>query len=125
MYRKILVPLDGSELAECVLPHVKAVASGCGAEHVILLRVAELPFSGDLPPVGVAELVQKASVKAAEEYLARVKAQLSKEGLSVEAKVLVGRPAETISEFAQADRIVRSSSVPILLIRPKGCGSAT
>jgi nucleotide-binding universal stress UspA family protein len=148
MYRKILVPLDGSELAECVLPHVKTVASGCGAEHVILLRVVE-SLPAELPPA-VVELVQKAGVKAAGKYLARKKAQLSKEGLTVEAKVLTGKPAETISEFAQsekmdliaiathgrsgigrwvfgsvADRLVHSSFVPTLLIRPKSSGSVT
>jgi nucleotide-binding universal stress UspA family protein len=30
MYERILVPLDESELAECVLPHVEAIARGCG-----------------------------------------------------------------------------------------------
>ena len=44
MYQKILVPLDGSELAECVIPHVEALAQGCGVRDVILIRVAE-PFA--------------------------------------------------------------------------------
>ncbi|MFH1652172.1 MAG: universal stress protein, partial [Chloroflexota bacterium] len=43
MYGKILVPLDGSELAESVLTHVTAIARGCGAQNVILFRVVE-PF---------------------------------------------------------------------------------
>jgi nucleotide-binding universal stress UspA family protein len=84
-------------------------------------------------------------VKASEEYLARIKARLTKEGLDVETRVLTGRPAETITDFAQrekvdlialathgrsgvsrwvfgsvADRLVRSLSIPVLLIRPKG-----
>lgn len=144
MYEKILVPLDGSALAECVLPHVKAIAAGRGTGQVVLLRVVE-PLPAGTPPAIDFELVQKAGVKAAEEYLARIKAELSKEGLNVEAKVLTGRPAETITEFAQrnkvdlitlathgrsgisrwvfgsvADKLVRSSSAPVLLIRPKG-----
>ena len=41
MYSKILVPLDGSKLAECVLDHVDAIASGCGAQEVILVSVTE------------------------------------------------------------------------------------
>src|SRR3989304_4054781 len=41
MYKKILVPLDGSELAECVLPHVESIAKGCGVESVTFVRVAE------------------------------------------------------------------------------------
>jgi|WetSurMetagenome_2_1015567.scaffolds.fasta_scaffold382779_1 nucleotide-binding universal stress UspA family protein len=41
MYTRILVPLDGSKLAECVLPHVEAIASGCGTQQVILISVTE------------------------------------------------------------------------------------
>ena len=41
MYQKILVPLDGSELAECVLPHAESIARGCKAKNVILARVVE------------------------------------------------------------------------------------
>jgi nucleotide-binding universal stress UspA family protein len=145
MYQKILVPLDGSELAECVLPHVKAIASGCGIEQVVLLRVVE-PLPAVTPQVVDFEVVRKAHVKATEEYLAKIKAQLSKEGLAVETQILTGIPAETITDFVQrnkvdiivlathghsgisrwvfgsvADRIVRSSPVPVLLIRPRGC----
>ncbi len=43
MYKKILVPLDGSELAECVLPHVDSIAKGCGVQDVVFLRAVE-PF---------------------------------------------------------------------------------
>ncbi len=49
MYKNILVPMDGSELAECVLPHVESIAKGCGAESVTFVRVVEpvfLPMSG-------------------------------------------------------------------------------
>ena len=41
MYKKILVPLDGSELAECVFPHVESIAKGCSVESVTFVRVAE------------------------------------------------------------------------------------
>jgi hypothetical protein len=39
MYQRILVPLDGSTLAEGMLPHVQALAKSLGAE-LVLLRVA-------------------------------------------------------------------------------------
>jgi len=147
MYKKILVPLDGSELAECVLPHVKAVASGSDAGKVILLRIVE-PLPAGTPPAVDFEVVRQAGMKVAEHYLAGMQAKLSKEGLAIETKVLTGRPAETITDFAKhekvdlialathgrsgisrwvfgsvADRLVRSSSVPILLIRPEGFAS--
>jgi nucleotide-binding universal stress UspA family protein len=146
MYQKILVPLDGSELAECVLPHVKAIASGCDVKQLILLRVVEPLHGGEIPSDISSEVLQEADINAAKEYLAKIKAQLSKEGFDVEAEVLTGRSAEIISDFAQrnevdlialsthgrsgisrwvfgsvADRVVRSSSVPVLLIRPRGC----
>ena len=38
MYHRILVPLDGSHLAEQILPHVELVARCTGAE-IVLLRV--------------------------------------------------------------------------------------
>ena len=41
MYKNILVPLDGSELAECVLPHVQSIAKGCGVDMIMFVRVAE------------------------------------------------------------------------------------
>ena len=43
MYAKIMVPLDGSELAECVFPHLETIAKGCGVKNVILVRAVE-PF---------------------------------------------------------------------------------
>jgi nucleotide-binding universal stress UspA family protein len=36
MYKKILVPLDGSELSEAALAHAHALASALGAEIVLL-----------------------------------------------------------------------------------------
>jgi nucleotide-binding universal stress UspA family protein len=41
MYNKILVPLDGSKLAESVLDHVESIASGCGTSQVIFVSVTE------------------------------------------------------------------------------------
>jgi nucleotide-binding universal stress UspA family protein len=42
MYNTILVPLDGSERAEAILPHVEALAQRCSAK-VIFIQVAEPP----------------------------------------------------------------------------------
>ncbi len=41
MYKKIMVPLDGSGLAECVLPHVGGFVTGCQVETIIFVRVVE------------------------------------------------------------------------------------
>ena len=147
MYKKILVPLDGSKLAECVLPHVKTIAAGVGVAQVLLLRVVE-PLPAGTPPAVDFEVVQEAGMKEARKYLAGIKAKLSKDGMNVETKVLAGRPAETIIDFAQrekvdlvaiathgrsgltrwvfgsvADKVMRSLSVPILLVKPAGFAS--
>jgi nucleotide-binding universal stress UspA family protein len=42
MYQRILVPLDGSTLAEVVLPHVQALAKSLGVKHV--LRRTSVPM---------------------------------------------------------------------------------
>ncbi len=144
MYQKILIPLDGSALAECVLPHAKAIASGCDIAELVLLRVVEPP-----PTLGGEAIdfvaLQDADKEAAEVYLARIKAELTAEGFDVSYQMLTGRAAEAISEFVQqnevdliaiathgrsgltrlvfgsvADRLIRSSPVPILLVRPRG-----
>ncbi len=41
MYNKVIVPLDGSDLAEVVLPHVQEIASGCSIPQVWLVSVTE------------------------------------------------------------------------------------
>lgn len=106
---RILVPLDGSELAELVLPHVEALAStqgGAGAE-VVLIGICE-PLV--LPPVtapetsvnwGIAaqEFMEK-SKKSTEAYLARVQRGLTDAGLKVSFEVLEGDPATEIIEYA-------------------------
>ena len=40
-YNKVIVPLDGSKLAESVLPHVEKIAKGCSIPQVILVTVTE------------------------------------------------------------------------------------
>lgn len=155
MYQKILVPLDGSELAECVLPHVEAIASGCRAGNIILARVVEpfeLPASLEYDTYSRKDLVvewQKAELEqrsAAEDYLDRLANQMRKEGRDVQSQVIVGRVAESLADFAAengvdliiiathgqtgigrwiwgstADRLLRSSCVPILMVRAPGC----
>ena len=149
MYEKILVPLDESALAECVLPHVKAIAKGCGTGEVVLLEVIEPPPTWAAEGIDF-DALQNANARAAEAYLAKIQAQLSSEGFNVRSQILTGRPAEVITEFTQknavdliaiathgrsgisrwvfgsvADKLVRSSFVPVLLIRPRGCEPGT
>ena len=41
MYKKIIVPLDGSKLAEQVLPHLQQIGKGCGVTEIVLVTVTE------------------------------------------------------------------------------------
>ena len=41
MYNKVVVPLDGSDLAEVVLPHLQEIASGCSIPQILLVSVTE------------------------------------------------------------------------------------
>jgi nucleotide-binding universal stress UspA family protein len=106
----MLVPLDGSELSESVLPHVETLAKQRGAEFVdiVLLRVCE-PFfvSADYPeasmPLSWQEHVQQQMAWAksgAVNYLTGVQKRLQDSGLSVQLDVLMGKPADRIIEYA-------------------------
>ena len=147
MYSKILVPLDGSKLSECVLEHVKAIATGCHAQEVVLLRVIE-PMSThiyEIPEDWMRDITKKVTADA-KGYLARVSDDLSKAGLAVKTEVMDGIPAEVILDYAKkkkaelimmstkgesgltrwifgsvADKVVRQSSAPVFVVSPPGC----
>jgi len=119
MYKKIMVPLDGSKLAESVLPHVEAIAKGTNAEEVILVSVTERvlgyrPVTDYGPPAEeklVPEAVGKME-KQAQKYLDRVAKGLEAKGIKTETLVLLGNPAEEIILNAKhygADLIIMAS----------------
>jgi nucleotide-binding universal stress UspA family protein len=167
MYKKILVPLDGSKLAECALPHVEELAKGCDTEEVILISVTERvqgfrvlegagqpiakPTGGWLEssqPLGQ-RLVPEAfgkKEKQAQRYLDRVAKKLAAKGINVSTEVLLWKPAEAIIGYAKqsgcdlivmathgrsgpsrwaygsvAEKVLRASCVPILMVRAPGC----
>ncbi len=52
MYNKIMVPLDGSRLAECVLPHVEAFIEEYNVGNIVFVRIVEpavIFHSGEYP----------------------------------------------------------------------------
>ena len=131
MYKKILVPLDGSKLAEQVIPYARLLANACGAA-VTLLRVSgpdvQLPFS---------------SKQATSDYLNYTAASL--QPLPVDSVEKIGNPAEVIVDVAKDDadcliamathgvtgpgrwflgsiasKVVQSAANPLLLIRAGG-----
>ena len=119
MYQKILVPLDGSKLAECALPYAEEVAKGCGTEEVILVSVTERvqgyrPLDDPSQKLGyrlVPEAVGKKEGQA-QKYLDRIAKVLKKMGINVRTEVLLWSPAEAIVSYAEhngVDLIVMAS----------------
>ncbi len=101
MIEHILVPLDGSSLAECVLPHVVAVARACGS-RVTLLQVLERPATSG-PVRFVDPLRWYMSEAEARAYLDGWASRLREAGLRVHSALLEGQAAERIIEFARAE----------------------
>ena len=153
MYEKILVPLDGSELAESVLPHVETIARGCSVVEIVLLRVCEAPsILADYPEGSNRNWekhVERMTTNAQQQcnvYLGDVEKQLRDQGFNVRTESCLGKPAEEIVNYAtknkvdliimashgragvsrwaygsEADKVLRSSCVPVLLVKAPGC----
>lgn len=112
MLEHMLVPLDGSPLAECVLPHAVALARAFGA-RVTLLRILERTLAAD-PTRSVDPLdwhIRKAEAGA---YLDGVVARLQDIGLQVDKGLLEGQAAERIVEFAH------TTDVSLILLSSHG-----
>ena len=111
MYKRILVPLDGSERAEQILPHAENLATK-GKSTVILLYVIE-PVAPSFTP-GMSMMVaappqeleiywknMQAAEKEANEYLQKQAATLLKKEIKTEAVVLRGEPVNSIVNTAR------------------------
>jgi nucleotide-binding universal stress UspA family protein len=151
MYQKILIPLDGSALAECTLEHAKAIIKGCNVPDVIVFRVIE-PLSA-MSISALAEAADDSLRRAVEqneqeakEYAARVNNNLKTQGIASRAVTVKGGAAEEILSYVEkngvdlivmsthgrsglsrflfgsvAEKVSRHSRVPVLLISPEGC----
>jgi nucleotide-binding universal stress UspA family protein len=99
MFDTTLVPLDGSQLADCVLLHAAAIAGPFNAE-VTLLRMLEknqIASSTQLFDL----LNWQINKTRAALYLEKVKDLFQGSGIRVKAVVLEGLVAEGIAEYAQ------------------------
>ena len=69
MYKHIMVPLDGSELAECVLPHLEMIARDCqGSPEITLIRVVTpLKLYGGFEFGGVPEYISPEQIQRLED----------------------------------------------------------
>jgi nucleotide-binding universal stress UspA family protein len=147
MLQKILVCLDGSSLAEQILPYVTEVALSCGS-RVVLLEVTLPPSTTVEPLTGFYRTTPIEKVLReetdAQAYLKRVAQRLRKKGLKVSSVTVPGDPGETIVGYAKdnavglialsthgrsglgrlafgsvADFVLKRSGLPILIRKPE------
>ena len=105
MYKKILVPLDGSALAERAIHHATEIAKGTGAE-VILLQVVPIPLAR-VPEAGQKEeekSIQEVAAQA-KAYLERIAARVIKEGVKARTVILEGAADGAILGFAHNEEV--------------------
>lgn len=142
MLSRLLVPLDGSSLAEQALPMARTLAQATGAQ-LILLQVIDpdqphLEVAG-AGPVDVRQ-EQRAVEELAHQYLGRLAQSLRAAGLNVSISIMRGHIAEQIIRAAHeldlivmathgrgglrrlvfgsvADQVLRTASVPVLVVR--------
>jgi nucleotide-binding universal stress UspA family protein len=137
MFTTILVPLDGSPIAERALPHATALARATGARLALIRAAQEHTVLGLNGP-----MARVSAMEEAESYLATVAARLRGEGFSVDTGVFHGGATEAIPAEAEireanlivmathgwgglgrlhygnvAETILRRTTVPILLVR--------
>jgi len=134
---RILVPLDGSDCSELILPKVEKLAADLKAS-IALLRVA---YAHTFPGADPTESEIKV-VREAEAYLRKIEERLKAKGLKVDSHVRYGNEAEEILDHASqkdidcvamtshgrsgvkrfllgsvAEKILRHSPKPIFLVR--------
>src|SRR5512139_1633990 len=145
MYKKILVPLDGSELAKRGLEEAEKLAKFFEAEIVLFEVVPFMPIYGS-PELVTPLIVDEKQQEAAEKYLVNLSEELKKKGFEATAVVRTGQQvAVEIIDFAKesganlivmcthgrsgisrwvlgsvALKVLTRAETPILLIRSKG-----
>ena len=146
MYERILLPLDGSSLAEEAVPHAVAIAERFGAEVILVAVLMRLPVEvgSHQPSLRQAEERSRARMR---EYLEEVATRFREEGVPVEVVTKEGTPHAEIVRLAEArsadlivmcsrgrsglsrwligsvaDRVMRGAGVPVVLVRAHGEG---
>ena len=140
----VLVPLDGSPLAESVIKHALAIAEQHTTRITLLRIVSPAYVTTEFNGIVQSDSLLRERVDAAHEYLNRVATQLGVEGYLIETDVVVATSAATaILDYAErndtnvicmathgrsgvkrlllgsvTDKVVRASDRPVLLYRP-------
>ena len=103
MFDRILVPLDGSSVAECVLGHVVALATAFGAQVVILQVLERASDAGGARSIESLDWhIRKAEAGV---YLGEIASRLRKGGVRADVAVLEGPAPERILSYAHSENI--------------------
>ena len=143
MYKRILITLDGSAIAEQALSTALALAKQFHSELFLFRVVIPLPISYRAGPASTAaiEAGQRESVLEAADYLDGIATGIREKGLAVQVATRLGNPSKAIIEFVQhnqidllvmctrgqtgparwllgsvTDHVVRGSSVPVVVV---------
>jgi nucleotide-binding universal stress UspA family protein len=151
MYQHALVPLDGSDVAECALNHLRSMLRDGSLGEATLFNVYKVEFpwikiDDEFQHIDVGILKEKA-LQASQKYLAHVASRLASEGITVKTvSKEAEKPDRAIADYARekgfqiiiiathgytgmkrmllgsvAFGVLNQSSVPVLLIRPESC----
>jgi len=141
LYERILVPLDGSELAQIALPYAEKLTGVLGSQ-IILIYVSE---STEDRYNHMHQFYLQQMVEAAKQNAQRYLDKQDERTIKVDSMILVGDPAEEIVDYAGkediglivmsthgrsgikrwamgsvADKVLRSAKQPMAIIRAKG-----
>lgn len=112
-----MVPLDGSRLAECVLPHVEAFIKGFNVSDIILARVIE-PVKPDFRTYDSViddsfieetqklwDNLEERGKTTARNYLDPLAQHLKEKNTAVHPEILIGDAAKTLADYAESQDI--------------------
>jgi len=140
MYKRILLPLDGSDMAEKAVPYAVTQAERFRAQLILMRAVEPIPHTRSLPAL---EDAGQMRMEWARDYLESVATRIRERGIQVKIVVTEESPHVAIIQYAEtnqvdlialcsrghsgrsrwlmgsvADRIVRGAQIPVLLVRP-------
>ena len=149
MYKRILVPLDGSQIAECVIPHIKAIArnSSTEVELISVVEPIDIPTRGKIAfSEDDLKSIDAEAKQEAHKYLTHIVKRLSRADVNARPVVITGKPAESLIDYAGnndidliimathgrsgltrwffgsiAEKLMRAVEIPILLVKADGC----
>lgn len=109
MYKKVLVPLDGSGRAEVILPHVEELAHHCEAKVIFLQVIEPVPVQvvpdGYVSDVRVDAASQESVINVAQSYLDGLRGEFRQKGIQAKSFVEQGPVVKTIINVAEREGV--------------------